>query len=56
MPQLVLSEICGDLSLPHIDDPLLDLSGKHFLDLEVLLCWEYFVGSGEVVQLLPMVE
>lgn len=56
MPQLVLCEICCDLSLLHIDNPLLDQSGKHSLDLEVLLCWEYFVGSGEVAQLLPMVE
>lgn len=56
MPQLALCEICGELPLPHIDDPLLDPSGKHFPDLEALLCWEYFVGSREAVQLLPMVE
>lgn len=56
MPQLVLCEICCALSPPRRDAPLLDLPGEHFLDLEVLQCWEYFVGIRVVMQLASMVE
>lgn len=56
MTHIVLGEIYGT-HFPHqLDTPLSDLTQEHFPALEVLLCWEYFVGSHVMEHLASLAE
>ena len=56
MTHIVLCEIYGT-HFPHqLDTPLSDLTQEHFPALEVLLCWDYFVGSHVIEHLASLAE
>ena len=56
MPHFILCEIYGTHFPHHLAAPLSVSTQEHFPALEVLLCWEYFVGSSASEQLATLVE
>lgn len=56
MPHFLLYEIYGTHFPHHLDAPLSVSTQEHFPALEVLLCWQYFVGSSVAEQLASLVD